>query len=185
MANPQKRTDIYTNVHDLHEVHRALRQIVARLPIAGLLMDSQQNELLDLEEAADAVNYVKITNAAAGSDPSITAVGDDATVDLVIGGQGGGGVQLSTDVEVVGELIASGGIKVSDPDTIHSETDTDILITPNGSGDLILDGQKWPQGVGTAGYVLTTDGATPAQTTWSSGKESHIPMMDSGALVAF
>jgi len=39
-----------------------------------------------------------------------------------------------------------------------------ISITPNGSGDVILDGLKWPQADGTANYVLKTDGN--AQLSW-------------------
>ena len=52
----------------------------------------------------------------------------------------------------------SGTIKIEDG------ADNDILITPNGTGDLILDGLKWPQADGTANYVLKTDGG--AQLSW-------------------
>ncbi len=49
-----------------------------------------------------------------------------------------------------------------------SSTDTngDINITPNGTGDIVLDGVKWPQADGTGGYLLTTDGS--GQTSWTS-----------------
>ena len=41
-----------------------------------------------------------------------------------------------------------------------SSTDTngDITVTPNGTGDIVLDGQKWPQADGSAGQILKTDG---------------------------
>ena len=47
-----------------------------------------------------------------------------------------------------------------------SSTDSngDLTLAPHGSGDLILDGVKWPQADGTANYVLTTDGS--GQTSW-------------------
>jgi len=51
--------------------------------------------------------------------------------------------------------------------TISStDTDGDINITPDGTGDLVLDGLKWPQADGTIGQALTTDGA--GQTAWST-----------------
>lgn len=61
--------------------------------------------------------------------------------------------QLGGNLDVNGKSIvsASGG---------------DIAITPDTSGDIILDGQKWPQADGTANYVLTTDGA--GQLSWTN-----------------
>jgi len=47
---------------------------------------------------------------------------------------------------------------------ISTDTDGDITLTPNGSGDLILDGLKWPQADGSANYLLKTDGS--AQLSW-------------------
>ena len=47
---------------------------------------------------------------------------------------------------------------------ISTDTDGDITITPNGGGDLILDGQKWPQAVGSADYLLKTSGS--GQLSW-------------------
>ena len=49
--------------------------------------------------------------------------------------------------------------------TISStNTNGTITLTPNGTGDLVLDGLKWPQADGTANYVLKTDGA--GQLSW-------------------
>jgi len=47
-----------------------------------------------------------------------------------------------------------------------SSTDTNgsVTITPHGTGDIILDGQKWPQADGTANYLLKTDGS--GQLSW-------------------
>ena len=47
-----------------------------------------------------------------------------------------------------------------------SSTDTNgtITITPHGTGDIILDGQKWPQADGSANYLLKTDGS--GQLSW-------------------
>ena len=48
--------------------------------------------------------------------------------------------------------------------SIVSASNGDIAITPNGTGDVVLDGLKYPQADGTAGYVLKTDGS--AQLSW-------------------
>ena len=47
-----------------------------------------------------------------------------------------------------------------------SSTDTNgtITITPHGTGDIILDGQKWPQADGSANYLLKTNGS--GQLSW-------------------
>lgn len=43
--------------------------------------------------------------------------------------------------------------------SIVSVSNGDIAITPNGTGDVIIDGLKYPQADGNAGEFLTTDGA--------------------------
>ena len=47
---------------------------------------------------------------------------------------------------------------------ISTDAGGDITITPNGAGDLILDGLKWPQADGSANYLLKTNGS--AQLSW-------------------
>ena len=47
---------------------------------------------------------------------------------------------------------------------IAQGANNDIVLTPNGTGDIVLDGLKWPQADGTANYVLKTDGS--AQLSW-------------------
>jgi hypothetical protein len=49
---------------------------------------------------------------------------------------------------------------------IISSSAGDIAITPNSTGDIILDGLKWPQADGTTGQVLKTDGS--AQLSWTT-----------------
>lgn len=59
--------------------------------------------------------------------------------------------QLGGDLDVNGNSIVS-------------VSSGDIAITPNSTGDIVLDGQKWPQADGIANDVLTTDGS--GQTSW-------------------
>ena len=61
--------------------------------------------------------------------------------------------ELDNDLDVNGQSIVSSSAG-------------DIAITPDTTGDIILDGQKWPQADGTNGQVLTTDGS--AQLSWST-----------------
>ena len=42
---------------------------------------------------------------------------------------------------------------------IVSASNNNIVITPNGSGSVVLDGQSWPQADGSANQVLKTDGS--------------------------
>lgn len=49
-----------------------------------------------------------------------------------------------------------------------SSTDVngDLILTPNGAGDLVLDGLNWPQADGSAGQAVTTNGL--GQLGWTS-----------------
>ena len=55
-------------------------------------------------------------------------------------------------------------IKIDSSTISSTDTNGDITITPNGTGDIILDGQKWPQADGTANYLITTNGS--GQLSW-------------------
>lgn len=57
-----------------------------------------------------------------------------------------GSPQLGGDLDVNGNSIVSA-------------SNGNIAITPNGTGDVIIDGLKYPQSDGNAGEFLTTDGA--------------------------
>jgi len=63
-----------------------------------------------------------------------------------------------------------GGNLDVDGNSIVSTSNGDIAITPNGTGDVILDGLKYPQADGTAGQVLKTDGST--QLSWTSVEDA-------------
>ena len=113
------------------------------------------------------------------------------TVDKIKGGSSGVALTLPTTDGSAGQLLKTNGSAVlswaTDVDTgitsvaadttpqlggsldvngssIVSASNGDIAITPNGTGDVVLDGLKYPQADGTAGYVLKTDGS--AQLSW-------------------
>jgi len=57
-----------------------------------------------------------------------------------------------------------------------------LYITPEGTGDLVLDGLKWPQADGSANQVLKTDGS--AQLSWASGGASEITDLSNATTTA-
>ena len=59
---------------------------------------------------------------------------------------------------------------------VSTDTNGDLTITPNGTGDLILDGVKWPQADGSASQFLTTDGS--GQTSWASIPSGSFTVSD-------
>lgn len=61
-----------------------------------VLEDGNANEILDYTVTAAAVNHIRTTNAATGNAPSVSAVGDDAKIDLQVTPKGTGIVALDT-----------------------------------------------------------------------------------------
>jgi hypothetical protein len=49
---------------------------------------------------------------------------------------------------------------------IITSANADLTLTPNGTGSIVLDGQKWPQADGSSGQTLTTGGT--GQLQWST-----------------
>lgn len=47
-----------------------------------------------------------------------------------------------------------------------TDTNGNLTLTPNGTGDLVLDGLNWPQADGTSGQYLTTNGS--GQLSWDT-----------------
>jgi len=59
-----------------------------------------------------------------------------------------------------------GNVLVAANAVVSTDVDGDLALTPDGLGDLILDGLKWPQADGNPGEYLKTDGA--GQLSWST-----------------
>lgn len=57
-----------------------------------------------------------------------------------------------------------------------TDTDGDLTLTPNGAGNLVLDGVNWPQADGSNGNVLTTDGS--GQASWTAPAASSFTLSD-------
>ena len=67
-----------------------------------------------------------------------------------------------------------------DGNTISStDTNGSITITPNGSGDIVLDGQNWPQADGSSNQYLKTDGS--GQLSWAAIPSGSFTISDNAA----
>jgi hypothetical protein len=86
----------------------------------------------------------------AGSNITITETSNAVIID----GSGSGMASIISDTapQLGGDLDVNGH-------AITSVSNGDIYISPNGSGQVVLDGMAWPSADGTNGQVLTTDGA--------------------------
>jgi len=64
-----------------------------------------------------------------------------------------------------------------------TDTNGNITITPNGTGDIVLDGQNWPQADGSTGSFLKTDGA--GQLSWAAVPSGSFTLSDGSTTDTF
>lgn len=162
---------------------------------------------------------IKIKRSSTTATPTTLAQGELAysaestSKKLFIGNPGTGDVtviggQYFTDMldHAAGTLTASSAIIVDadskidqlnvdniklDGNAITStNTNGDLSLAPNGTGNLILDGVNWPQADGTAGYFLKTDGS--GQTSWAEvvsnftiSDETNTDVVNTGETLVF
>ena len=119
--------------------------------------DESGNEQIVFITTASAVNHLQVTNAASGGHPDIAAVGGNTDIDIDITPKGTGSVDLNGPVEISGTTLLTGAVTVTGG--IVSVSAGDIVITPDTTGEIILDGLKWPQVDGNNGDIVKTDGA--------------------------
>ena len=95
------------------------------------------------------------------SDDDYVIIWSNGTDNWMIVSETGGlaNVVEDTTPQLGGNLDVNGN-------SVVTASNANLSITPNGSGDLILDGLKWPQADGTANYFLKTDGS--AQLSWAT-----------------
>ena len=92
------------------------------------------------------------------------------------GGSGGGISNVSEDTspQLGGDLSVNGN-------SIVSESNGDIAVTPNGTGKVILDGLNWPTADGSADQVLKTDGSGQLSFTAGGGSGTVTSIAISGS----
>ena len=117
--------------------------------IHGVSFDGTGN--IDLSEVIqDTVGAMFSSNTE--TNISATYQDSDGTIDLVVSATGIASVAADSTPQLGGNLDVNGN-------SIVSASNGNIAITPNGSGDVIIDGLKHPQADGNAGQVLKTDGS--------------------------
>lgn len=83
---------------------------------------------------------------------------------------------FSTTASAVNHIQLANAATGSGPtfSAIGTDTNIDLNITPKGSGQVVLDGLKWPASDGTNGQVLQTDGSGNLTFASASGGLSDI-----------
>jgi hypothetical protein len=126
-------------------------------PRVTALHDTNGNPTVTLVGDASPANHVRVSSGDTGIEPSISVIGTDTDIDLLLQTKGAG--MLIVGSESAGN---AGAIAFEDNDGAESVT---ITVPGSLSGSYAL---RLPNGVGSSGYVLTTDGANPAALTWSA-----------------
>lgn len=134
-------------------------------------------------------DLVLTTNEGNDPDPTIT-IGNGANADITLTPSGTGIVSVVSDLEVgygTGtaaitskgaydlDIVTNGGTN-SGLIRIVDGANGDIELTPNGTGNLVLDGLNWPQTDGTADYVLKTNGS--GQLSWVAQPSAGATTLD-------
>lgn len=114
----------------------------------GDVLDSNENEILEFDAVASAVNYIRLANSATGSGPAISAQGDDTNVALELTSKGTGSVTfwagdssrelliLANAASAVNEVTITPAATGSAPDISSTGDDTNVNldVSPKGTG---------------------------------------------------
>jgi hypothetical protein len=76
--------------------------------IETALLDINGNNMLIFDPTTAAVNAISITNAALGNQPTLTAVGDDANINIELVPKGTGIINIIGDITTTGNLTVGG-----------------------------------------------------------------------------
>ena len=129
--------------------------------------DENGNQQIVFQTTSSAVNQFDITNAATGNAPSISATGDDSNIDIALIPKGTGETKVGTG-SADASITSSGAHNLildtnsgtnSGVITIVDGANGNITITPNGSGNIVLDGLTFPNADGSADQALITNGS--------------------------
>ena len=129
--------------------------------------DENGNQQIVFQTTSSAVNQFDVTNAATGNAPSISATGDDSNIDLALIPKGTGETKVGTDSadatitssEAHNLILDTNSGTNSGVITIVDGANGNITITPNGSGNIVLDGLTFPNADGSANQALITNGS--------------------------
>ena len=121
------------------------------------IRDENNNELLELDSVASAVNYVRLANAIAGTAVILSAQGDDTNVDLRLNAKGTAVVLLEGwGTATAGQVVAGGGAGVTINNLRGSITVPDFDISSGSSFLINLTNNKFE--TATPRFLLTSIG---------------------------
>ena len=138
------------------------QEIVARIKNDGLFLNS--GNLITFEGATGDANETTLTVADPTADRTITLPNASGTV-LLTDGDGSNLTGISSDLvndtspQLGGDLDVNSNAITGSVVAVTTSSNGNITLTPNGSGEVIIDGLKHPQADGNAGQVLKTDGS--------------------------
>jgi hypothetical protein len=137
------------------------------------LTNSLINEQFRIAHTANAVNYVQVTGAATGNDPTYSAQGSDANVSLRYLSRGAGEHRFATNTagniqfrvihggsSVVNYLRVYGSAAGSAPvmDVQGIDTNIDLNLNPKGTGTVVANGPFTATGQTSLGGVAGSEG---------------------------
>ena len=119
--------------------------------------------------ATTAGTVTTATQASITTAANLVTVGalDSGSITSNFGAIDNGASAITTTGTITGGVVVADNININGNTIISTDTAGDINITPDTTGDIVLDGVKWPQADGTANQFLQTDGA--GQSSWFTG----------------
>jgi hypothetical protein len=113
-------------------------QLGGQLDVNGNAIGDGTNELLKFVETASAVNEITITNQATGSNPSISATGDDTNVGLEFTTKGTGAIKFNDLAYIPQQALTSSSNAVAwdvqaKPNAYHLTTENTTFSAPTNS----------------------------------------------------
>jgi trimeric autotransporter adhesin len=118
------------------------------------------------ENDSAVVTLLASADAAAGNFTTVDTTNLEVTNIKAKDGTASATITDSTGAFTISTELSVDNININGNTIVSSDTDGDLNLTPNGTGDLVLDGLKWPQADGSEDYVLSTDGA--GQLSWAA-----------------
>ena len=161
----------------------------------GLLDDSSNRQLI-LRKSSNAVNYITVTNAAAGSGPMVSAAGSDSEIDLRLTAKSSGTVSSTSlvrfDAAVTSTAITASGIITANAGIASSGITASGAIIANGvvtanaaitSTSITANGAITSTAI-TASGLITADGGITSTAITANGAISSTAITASGAITA-
>ena len=129
--------------------------------------DLEQSKLAGIAANADVTDTTNVTAAGALMDSELA---DEAAVKGI-------NQALDTNADVDFSSVTVEKILINGRTINSTDTDGDIEITPNGDGDIKLDGQLWPRTAGSDGKVLKVSSQSTGQLEWGEvSTDKFVPV---------